>query len=442
MTKPNSLEQGVCIVRRSGGLTGRIRVPGDKSISHRAVMMSSLADGVSAISGFLESEDCIATLRAFEAMGVRSEQREDALVIHGRGGALSEPDDVLDMGNSGTGSRLLLGVLAGQDFCAALTGDASLRGRPMARVTEPLSRMGARFMGRDGGRKLPLMTQGGGLKGIEYASPVASAQIKSAILLAGLFAEGKTTIVEPGPSRDHTERMLRSYGVEVQSENGRVSLRGGQTLRTRDLDVPGDPSSAAFFTIGALITPESDLILENVGINPTRTGLYDVLLDMGADIAFENERLCGDEPVADLHVRHSPLRGVRVGGDTVVRMIDEFPIFSVAAAFAEGESTVEGAEELRVKESDRIAVMVGLLGRMGARIEERPDGFTVSGGAPLSGAQTDSKGDHRVAMSAAIAALNASGDTLIRGIAPIATSFPGFFDLLNQTAPGCAEVLE
>ena len=442
MKLKHSLEQGACVVRPSGPLQGRIRVPGDKSISHRAVMLGAMAQGKTRIQGFLESDDCIATLKAFERMGVLSARDGNDFLIQGAGAnGLQEPDDVLDMGNSGTGSRLLLGVLAGQPFTAVLTGDASLRSRPMARVTNPLSELGARFMGRQDGALLPMTVKGGGLKAIQYHSPVASAQIKSAILLAGLFADGVTTIHEPGPSRDHTERMLQSFGVDVKCEPGAASLQGGQALQARTIEVPGDISSAAFFMVAASVLPESDLFIEGVGVNPTRTGILETLQEMGADISIENERIMGAEPAADIRVRHSELRGVRISGDVVVRMIDEFPIFAVAAAYATSESVVEGAEELRVKESDRITAVVNQLKRMGAELSETPDGFSVAGGGGLRGAEVMSLGDHRIAMSAAIAGLAAQGDTHIQGTAPIATSFPNFFELMNLLQPGCIEVM-
>ena len=441
MNPTHSLEQGVCAVRPGGALKGTIRVPGDKSISHRAVMLGALAHGKTRIQGFLESEDCIATLKAFEQMGVLTARDDDDFLIQGAGEAgLQEPDNVLDMGNSGTGSRLLLGVLAGQPFTAVLTGDSSLRSRPMARVTNPLGEMGARFMGRQNGSLLPLTVQGGELKGLQYQSPVASAQIKSAILFAGLFAKGETAVHEPGPSRDHTERMLQSFGVEVDCEPGLAALQGGQPLQGRTVKVPGDISSAAFFMVAAAIIPDSELLIESVGVNPTRTGILEVLQEMGADITVSNEQMMGAEPVADIHIRHSELRGARISGETVVRMIDEFPIFAVAAAYATSESVVEGAEELRVKESDRITAVVNQLRRMGAELEESPDGFRVKGGGKLRGAKVYSLGDHRIAMSTAVAGLAAQGETKIRGTAPIATSFPNFFDLMNSLQDGCIEV--
>lgn len=433
MNQENPLWQGVCQVKSLSPLKGIITVPGDKSISHRAVMLASLAKGKSSIHGFLKSEDCIATLKSFQQMGVSYKEVEGRLEILGNGPqGLHEPEDVINMGNSGTGTRLLLGILAGQAFSTTLTGDSSLRSRPMKRVTEPLEQMGARFLGRENGTKLPLTVKGGKLSGIQYNSPVASAQVKSALLLAGLFADGTTTVYEPGPSRDHTERMLETFGVDLTRKEKHSSLSGGQVLQSQAIHVPGDISSAAFFIVAACIVPDSELTIENVGINPTRTGLLDVLHDMGADIRLENKRQMGAEPVADLHVCYSPLKGVRISGDTVVRMIDEFPIFAVAASFASSPSIVEGAEELRVKESDRISTIVHELNRMGAQLEERPDGFEVKSGKQLAGTDVFSHGDHRIAMSLIIAGLAAKNETTIKGTKSIATSFPGFFDILNQ----------
>lgn len=435
----DTLEKGAWLVRAAGPLRGRLRVPGDKSISHRAVMLASMAEGRSTVEGFLRSEDCVNTLLAFERMGVHYQDEGGSLLIDGAGASgLIEPDNVIDMGNSGTGVRLLMGALAGQPFCVTLTGDSSLRRRPMGRIVEPLRAMGAEFLGRACGDKLPISLRGGSLTAIDYTTPVPSAQIKSAALLAGLNAKGVTIVREAGPSRDHTERMLQTFGVEVEIKPGFTALRGGQSLRAQNIQVPTDISSAAFFLVAACIVPDSELILEAVGMNPTRTGLIEVLREMGADIDQQNERSCGLEPVADLRVRSAPLRGTRVSGDTVVRMIDEFPIFAVAAAFASSPSVVEGAEELRVKESDRIAAVVCELGKMGANIEERPDGFIVSSGEML-GAQCASYGDHRIAMSLAVAALASKGETCIQGTAPVATSFPGFADLLNLVAPGSVE---
>ncbi|MDX9755269.1 MAG: 3-phosphoshikimate 1-carboxyvinyltransferase [bacterium] len=438
MSSEDHIYEGCCKIGPGGALRGTIRVPGDKSISHRAIMLSAIAQGESVIRGFLESEDCLATLKIFTQMGIDFSQEGDVLRIYGRGlSGLREPDHFLDMGNSGTGARLMMGILAGQPFATFLIGDSSLRKRPMGRVTEPLSRMGARFIGRENGTKLPLAIQGGHLKGISYQSPVASAQVKSALLLAGLYAQGVTTLVEPGPSRDHTERMLKTFGYPIETEERSCTVSGPcGDVQGLKLDVPGDFSSAAFFMVAASILPGSDLLIESVGINPTRTGLLDVLQEMGADLTLENQRMSGAEPVADIRVRSHELHGTTIGGETVVRMIDEFPIFAVAAAKATTPSIVKEAEELRVKESDRIAVIVRVLRRMGVTIEEMPDGFAVQGNSELTGSSCASFGDHRIAMSLAIAGLAARGETVIQGIASVSTSFPHFFSLLETISPG------
>lgn len=430
------LKQGTCLIKASHALHGTITVPGDKSISHRSVMLGALAKGTTTVRGFLEGEDCINTLRAFQQMGVNASRQGSDITIEGVGiDGLHEPNEIVDLGNSGTGARLILGVLSGQPFATTLTGDSSLRSRPMARVTVPLSQMGAQFLGRDNNNKFPLTVRGGHIKGIHYQTPVASAQIKSSVLLAGLFADGVTKVTESVKTRDHTERMFQSFGIEMKIDGTSYSLEGGQELTGREIAVPGDISSAAFFMAAACIVPGSNLVIQNVGINPTRTGLLDVLREMGANITMLNESMLGAEPVADIQIQHSALKGVHVSGETVSRMIDEFPILAVLSCFAETPTTVEGAEELRVKESDRIATIVGELTKMGAKITEKPDGFTVEPGVQLMGASCASHGDHRIAMSVAIAALAAVGDTTIQGTAPIKTSFPEFFTLLQQLAP-------
>ncbi|MDC8013089.1 3-phosphoshikimate 1-carboxyvinyltransferase [Tahibacter soli] len=419
-------------------LGGEVRVPGDKSISHRAVMFASLAEGVSRVSGFLEGEDTRATARAFAAMGVRVDAPSASeRVVHGVGLAgLAAPARPIDCGNAGTGMRLLTGILAGQAFDTTLVGDASLSRRPMRRVIEPLARMGARIDAQDGG--LPPLTVRGGrdLVGIDYALPVASAQVKSAILLAGLYAKGETSIAEPHPTRDYTERMLAAFGWPIAFGEGRASLDGGHRLRATDVVVPADFSSAAFFLVAASIVPGSDLLLRDVGVNPRRTGLVDALRLMGADIRAENPRQLGGEPVADLRVRHATLRGVDVPAALVPDMIDEFPILFVAAAAASGTTRVTGAAELRVKESDRIAVMARGLRALGVAVEETPDGAVVEGGR-IGGGEVDSAGDHRCAMSFAVAGLVAGGTVRIADCANVATSFPGFADLAN----GCGFAL-
>ncbi len=423
----------------SGALCGEITVPGDKSVSHRAVILGALAEGLTEIEGFLPGEDCLSTVDCLRKLGTGIMVDGERVTVEGVGpGGLREPEDILDAGNSGTTARLLLGVLAGQPFYSVLTGDASLRRRPMARVAEPLALMGARLSGRSGGRFLPLTVQGGALKALSYRSPVASAQVKSALLLAGLFASGRTEVTEPVQSRDHTERMLSAFGAEVAVEGLKVSVTGGSRLRGRRILVPGDISSAAFFLVAASITAGSDLLIKNVGVNPTRTGVLDVLLSMGADIEVRNEREESGEPVADLRVRYAPLTGVDISGGIIPRLIDELPVLAVAAAFAGGRTVVRDAAELRVKESDRIAVMTRELARLGVKIEELPDGFTVEGGQAVKGGSVQSRGDHRVAMSLCVAALGACGPVVLDDPDCIAVSYPGFLNTLG--ALGAAEI--
>ncbi|MFA7095989.1 MAG: 3-phosphoshikimate 1-carboxyvinyltransferase [Gammaproteobacteria bacterium] len=417
-------------VEPGGALCGRLRVPGDKSISHRSIMLGSLAEGVTEVHGFLEGEDSLATLETFRAMGVRIEGPEQGkVVIHGVGlHGLRRPAGPLYLGNSGTSMRLLAGLLAGQAFDTELTGDASLSKRPMKRVTEPLALMGARIETTPQGTA-PLRIRGGSrLKGIHYDLPVASAQVKSCVLLAGLYAEGRTCVTEPAPTRDHTERMLRGFGYAVETRDNRVCLEGGGRLTATRIDVPADISSAAFFLVGASIAPGSDLLLEHVGINPTRTGVIDILRQMGADIELMNEREVGGEPVADIRVRANRLRGIRIPEELVPLAIDEFPALFIAAACAEGETVLTGAEELRVKESDRIQVMADGLRAVGIDARPTPDGMIVRGGA-LTGGRIDSHTDHRIAMSFAMAALRASGRIVIDDCANVNTSFPGFVAL-------------
>jgi 3-phosphoshikimate 1-carboxyvinyltransferase len=430
------------VIEPGGALRGRIRVPGDKSISHRAIMLGALADGVTTIDGFLEGEDCLATLRAFRAMGVRIDGPERGRVtVDGVGlRGLRAPDEPLDMGNSGTSMRLMSGILAGQAFDTVLTGDASLNRRPMRRVTEPLAQMGARIESAKGGTA-PLRIRGGQrLTGIDYKLPMASAQVKSCLLLAGLYAESITRITEPAPTRDHTERMLEGFGYPVAREGGRtVAVTGGGRLTGTEIDVPADMSSAAFFLVGASIAPGSDLVLEHVGVNPTRTGAIDILRLMGADIELLNPRLAGGEPVADLRVRHAPLRGIRIPEHLVPLAIDEFPVLFVAAACADGETVLTGAEELRVKESDRIQVMADGLAALGIAAAPTPDGIVIRGGAP-SGWTLDSHGDHRIAMSFAVAAMRARGSIRVRDCANVNTSFPGFTALAREAGLAVREL--
>jgi 3-phosphoshikimate 1-carboxyvinyltransferase len=421
-------------IQPGGFLRGRLRVPGDKSISHRAIMLGSVAEGVTVITGFLEGEDCLATLKAFRAMGVRIDGPEQGRVIvqgvglHG----LSAPEGLLDMGNSGTSMRLMSGILAGQIFDTVLTGDASLNRRPMRRVTEPLTLMGAHIETTETG-SAPLRIHGGQrLTGIDYPLPVASAQVKSCLLLAGLYAEGLTRVTEPAPTRDHTERMLEGFGYPLQRESDRtVTIAGGGRLQGTVIDVPADISSATFFLVGATIAPGSDLLLEHVGVNPTRTGVIDILRLMGADIEVLNPRLAGGEPVADLRVRHAPLQGIRIPEALVPLAIDEFPALFIAAACAKGITVLTGAEELRVKESDRIQVMADGLNALGIAAGPTSDGIVIQGGT-LSGGAIASHGDHRIAMSFAIAALRAGGPLLIQDCINVNTSFPGFAPLARN----------
>lgn len=414
-------------IQPGGCLRGSLQVPGDKSISHRSIMLGALAEGETQITGFLEGEDALATLAAFRRMGVTIEGPDQGRVrIQGVGlHGLKAPDGPLDMGNSGTSMRLLCGLLAGQGFAVTLTGDASLTRRPMRRVTEPLALMGARIESSPTGTAPLHILPSPGLLGIDYAMPVASAQVKSSLLLAGLYATGTTCVSEPAPTRDHTERMLQGLGYPIRTAPGRACLDGGGSLGGGTLDVPGDISSAAFFLVGASIAPGSDLTLTNIGMNPTRIGVINILRDMGADIEVQNPRQAGGEPVADLRVRSAPLRGIRIAEDQVPLAIDEFPALFVAAACAEGETVLTGAEELRVKESDRIQVMADGLAALGVEVEPRADGIRIRGGT-LQGGTVDSHGDHRIAMSFAIAALRAQGPITVRDCANVDTSFPGF----------------
>ena len=418
-------------------LQGRIQIPGDKSISHRALMLGALAEGETQISGLLLGEDPCSTASCFQSLGAEiSELNTDRVIVRGIGlGQLQEPVDVLNAGNSGTTLRLMLGILASHpDRFFTVTGDSSLRSRPMSRVVKPLQQMGAQIWGRKGNSLAPLAIQGQPLKPIHYHSPIASAQVKSCILLAGLMAEGETTVTEPALSRDHSERMLRAFGAKlsVDPETKSVTVTGRSRLQGQTVIVPGDISSAAFWLVAGAIVPGSELWIENVGVNPTRTGILEALAQMGADITLENQREVAGEPVADLRVRHSNLKACELGGDIIPRLIDEIPILAVAAAFAQGTTVIRDAEELRVKESDRITVMADQLNRMGAQVRELPDGLEIVGGAALSGATVDSHTDHRIAMSLAIAALNAKGTTTIHRAEAAAISYPNFTATLQQ----------
>ncbi len=428
--------------RKGQPLQGSLAIPGDKSVSHRAVMFAALADGTSTIDGFLEGEDTRATARIFSQMGARMETPSPSRrVVHGVGiDGLQAPSRELDCGNAGTGMRLIAGVMAGQSFDSVLVGDESLSKRPMRRITGPLAQMGARIDTRDDGTP-PLHVHGSQpLKGIDFVSPVASAQVKSAVLLAGLYAEGETSVEEPHPTRDYTERMLAAFGVDISYSPGKARLRGGQRLRATDIVVPADFSSAAFFLVAASIIPGSNLRLQQVGLNPRRTGLLHALRLMGADITEENRAEQGGEPVADLVVRHAPLKGTQIPEALVPDMIDEFPALFIAAAAAEGRTVVTGAAELRVKESDRLAAMATGLRTLGVQVDETEDGATLHGGAVLGGGTIESHGDHRIAMAFAIAGQLSQGEVRINDVANVATSFPGFDELargagFNLTAP-------
>lgn len=426
-------------IQPGGALTGRLRVPGDKSISHRSIMLGSLAEGVTEITGFLEGEDAIATMNAFRAMGVVIEGPDAGRVrVHGVGlHGLKAPSKILDCGNSGTSMRLLSGILSGQRFASTLDGDGSLRKRPMSRVAVPLRTMGAVIDTADAGRPPLNISPAPALSGIDYDMPVASAQVKSAVLLAGLYVAGETCVREPAPTRDHTERMLTAFGYPVERAGNCVRVASGGKLTATRLDIPADISSAAFFMVGASIAPGSDLLLENVGVNPTRTGVLDILRLMGADITLENPRELGGEPVADIRVRHAQLKGITIPEALVPLAIDEFPVLFVAAACAQGETVLTGAEELRVKESDRIAVMAEGLTALGVNAEALPDGMRIQGGqsgqggqgGQISGGVVYARDDHRIAMAFAMAGMVAKGTVMIHGCENVATSFPGFPEL-------------
>lgn len=417
----------------SQGLNGKFRVPGDKSISHRSVMLGSLAEGVTEVSGFLEAEDALATLTSFQNMGVEIERLgEGRLRIHGVGlHGLKAPEDDLYVGNSGTSMRLLSGILAGQAFDSVLTGDNSLTKRPMRRVLDPLSLMGASVDSTDNGTSPLKIHSGEPLKGIQYEMPMGSAQVKSCLLLAGLYAEGTTKVTEPAVTRDHTERMLRGFGYQVKTEGNVVSLEGGGKLKSMSIDVPADISSAAFFLVAASITPNSDITLEHVGVNNTRTGVIDILLKMGADIQLLNERTVGGEKVADLRVRSSQLKGIEVPEDLVALAIDEFPVIFVAAAYADGKTVITGAEELRVKESDRIQTMADGLQGLGVDAQATADGMIIKGGF-VQGGEVESFDDHRIAMAFAVAGLRSEGVIKINNCENVGTSFPNFVALASQ----------
>ncbi len=414
-------------ITKQTGLRGVVHVPGDKSISHRAVMFGALARGTTSVTHFLEGADCLSTISCFQKMGIEIEKQDDKVLIHGKGlRGLNSPREILDAGNSGTTTRLIAGILAGQKFISELDGDASLRSRPMKRIMDPLNAMGADIRCRGENNCLPLRIVGHPLTAIHYTSPVASAQVKSCVLLAGMYADGVTSVTEPFLSRNHTEIMLRSFGADIRSEGTTVSIRPEPDLLAQDITVPGDISSAAFFIAAGLLTPGSEILLKNVGINPTRAGILKVCQDMGADITLLNADYSG-EPAADILVRTSSLKGTVIQGADIPTLIDELPIIAVMAAFAGGTTVIRDAAELRVKESDRIAVMTDNLRRMGADVEETEDGMIIHGGRPLHGAVIDPRLDHRVAMSFAVAGTVCEGTMDILDGDCVRISYPDFY---------------
>lgn len=420
------------VISSRTGLNGKIKIPGDKSISHRAVMFGSLAKGDTKITGFLKGDDCMSTISCFKKLGIDIEVNDDNVIVHGKGlNGLNAPKETLDVGNSGTTIRLISGILAAQGFDSTLNGDASIQKRPMNRVIKPLSQMGADIESTNDGYA-PLTIHGKKLKSMEYTMPVASAQVKSSILLASLFAEGTTTIIEPVASRDHTEIMLNYFGANIKNENGVITSTPVKELYGKNLEVPGDISSAAFFMVAGLVVPNSHIIIENVGINPTRTGIIDALKAMGGYVEIINERKSGGELVGDIEVKTSSLKATTLEGSIIPRMIDEIPVFTVAALCAEGTTVVKDATELKVKESNRIATMSQELGKMGVVIEETDDGMIIKGNQKLKGAEVYSHLDHRVAMSCAIASLIAEGETTIIDADCVGISFPNFYNLLNN----------
>lgn len=428
----NKENQGV-FIKPAKRIQGEIAVPGDKSISHRAALFGGMAQGETHITNFLPGQDCLSTLTCLGSLGVEWERQGTEVWIKGQGfRSWEEPTNILDVGNSGTTIRLFLGVLAGSPFSTTLTGDASIRSRPMRRVAAPLHEMGAKILGRQGGSYAPLTIQGGGLAGIEFHSPVASAQVKSAVLLAGLRAQGETMVTEPHLSRDHTERMLRGFGVQVSSAGRIVRVTGGANLTGQEVSVPGDISSAAFFLVLGSLISQGEILIRNVGINPTRTGILDALLEMGADIQVEERtEVCG-EPRANLRVRPTNLHGIEVKGEIIPRLIDEIPILAVAASLAEGETIIRDASELRVKESDRICTVVEGLRGMGANIEELPDGLRIQGSPSLPGGMARSHGDHRLAMAWSVAGLLSEDGVSVEGMEAAAVSFPNFLMMLTN----------
>lgn len=419
------------VIKPSGKLRGEITVPGDKSISHRSVMLGSIAKGDTRISGFLTGEDCLSTIDCFKKLGIDIEVNGTDVTVHGKGlKGLSAPAETLDVGNSGTTLRLMSGILSAQPFTTRLTGDSSIQKRPMGRVASPLGLMGAKITSENEKMTAPLTIEGQRLHGIDYTLPVASAQVKSALILAGLYADGETRITEPEATRDHTEIMLNYLGADIRKEGDTIVVRPAAELTGKDITVPGDISSAAYFIAAALISKDSEVLIKNVGVNPTRTGIITAFKAMGGNIELTNERTVCGEPVADILVRSSRLHGVVIKGAIIPKLIDEIPVIAAAACYASGETVIADAAELRVKESDRIKTMAAELGRMGATVIQTDDGMIILGGVPLHGAVCESYNDHRVAMSVAVAALGAKGETQIKDCGCVDISFPGYFDAL------------
>lgn len=420
-------------LKKIQSLRGELTVPGDKSISHRAVMFGALAQGMTEVHHFLKGADCLSTIDCFRRLGIRIEETDDVLLIHGKGlDGLVSPTDILDAGNSGTTTRLLAGILAAQPFSSTLTGDASLQKRPMKRIVDPLTQMGASLTSINENGCVPLRIAGRPLHGIHYISSVASAQVKSAVLLAGLYAEGETSVTEPFVSRDHTELMLGSFGAQIAASGTTVTIQPRPALSGQCITVPGDISSAAYFIAAALLVPNSEVLIRNVGINPTRDGILKAAQAMGGNIQLLNRRTAGGEPVADLLVTSSSLHGITIEGSMIPGLIDELPVIAVMAAAAQGTTVIRDAAELKVKESDRIAVMVKNLSAMGADITGTDDGMIIRGGPALCGTQIDAFEDHRIAMSFAVAALFADGETEIRGSDCVQISYPGFYEDLQS----------
>lgn len=420
-------------VTKASHLKGEITIPGDKSISHRSVMFGSIAKGTTKISHYLQGADCLSTISCFEKMGIRIENNGSSVLVHGQGlHGLKKPETILDCGNSGTTTRLISGILAAQNFPVALTGDDSIKKRPMNRIIEPLALMGAQIKSMENNGCAPLAITGQKLHGIHYTSKVASAQVKSAILLAGLYADGETRVTEPYVSRNHTEIMLEAFGAKVYTENTTASIQQADELYGTEIVVPGDISSAAYFIAAGLMVPDSEILIKGVGINPTRSGILSVCKEMGGSVTLLNQTKGSGEPVADLLVKSSALHGVTIGGAIIPTLIDELPMIAAMACLAEGETVIKDASELKVKESNRLNVMVNALRSMGADVEETPDGMIIRGQRPLHGAVIDSKLDHRIAMTFAVLSLCAHGETTIQGRECVNISYPGFYEDLNN----------